>query len=319
MNISKHIKGNQIVSIVGATATGKTAFALDLATSLIKEKRFQKVHLLSADSRQVYQGLENLTGADVPSDFSADRDAKFAHPFFSNSAKNIFLHGVSIIDPKEEWSVAHFKKLFENVKANLGKEDCLIVVGGTGFYQQQILQTVETIAVPQNKELRERLDKLSTEELKNELQKLDSTKLQKMNNSDVNNPRRLIRAIEIISSDIEPEETQDRDNLPTFYLQMPRELREQKIRQRVEQRFGLAKKEVQEQLVLSKHVKKELPAFSSTGFLELQKLLTGEIDEQECLHLWQTAEIQYAKRQDTWWKKRTNLIEVNMEIAAEKI
>ncbi len=313
MNISKYIKENQIVSIVGATATGKTAFALDLAATLISEKRFQKVHLLSADSRQVYCGLENLTGADLPSDFVAAKSEKLNHPFFQNSAKNIFLHGVSIISPKEEWSVAHFKKLFENVKENLGKEDFLIVVGGTGFYQQQILQTAETIIVPQNKELRERLDKLSIEELKKELQKLDQAKLEKMNNSDVNNPRRLIRAIEIALS-YSKIITQSKNSLPIFYLQMPKDLREQKIRQRVLDRFALAKEEVQKQLAFSKNIKSDWSAFSSTGFTELQKFITGEINEQECLNLWQTAEIQYAKRQDTWWKKRTNLI----KIAAEK-
>lgn len=315
MNISKYIKDNQIVSIVGATATGKTAFALDLAASLIREKSFRKVHLLSADSRQVYQGLENLTGADLPSDFSAQEDTKFAYPFFCNFSKNIFLHGISIISPKEERSVAHFKKLFENVRESLGKEDFLIVVGGTGFYQEQILQAAQTITIPQNKKLRERLEKLNVEELKKELKELDQEKLKKMNNSDVNNPRRLIRAIEIIYSGIQLNRAQDQENLPVFYLQIPKELREQKIKARVQQRFELAKKEVQEQLALNKNAKHDLPAFSSTGFMELQEFITGEINEQECLNLWQLAEIQYAKRQDTWWKKRTNLI----KIAAEKI
>lgn len=315
MNISKYIKDYQIVSVVGATATGKTAFALDLTASLIVQKRFQKIHLLSADSRQVYRGLENLTGADLPSDFSTQGDKKFAYPFFHNSAKNIFLHGVSIINPKEEWSVAHFKKLFENVKENLSKEDFLIVVGGTGFYQQQITQSTETIVIPQNKKLRERLEKLNVEELKKELKELDQEKLKKMNNSDVNNPRRLIRAIEISSSDMRLTSVQEQNELPIFYLQMPKELREQKVRQRVKKRFEQAKKEVQEQLVINKNAKNNLPAFSSTGFMELQKFITGEIDEQKCLDLWQTAEIQYAKRQDTWWKKKPNLI----KIAAEKI
>lgn len=315
MNISKYIKENQIVSIVGATATGKTAFALDLAASLIAEKRFQKVHLLSADSRQVYQGLENLTGADLPSDFSTGGDEKFAYAFFCNLAKNIFLHGASIINPKEEWSVAHFKKLFGNIKENLGKEDFLIVVGGTGFYHQQILQTTETIVVPQNKKLRERLEKLSVEELKKELQDLSPAKLEKMNNSDVNNPRRLVRAIEIVSSDSQLSSAQDQNDSPVFYLQMPKELREQKIKARVQQRFELSKKEVQKQLSLNKKAKNDSLAFSSTGFMELQRFIAGEIGKEDCLNLWQLAEIQYAKRQDTWWKKRNNLI----EIAAEKI
>jgi tRNA A37 N6-isopentenylltransferase MiaA len=96
---------------------------------------------------------------------------------------------------------------------------------------------------------------------------------------------------------------------------MPKELREQKIKARVQQRFELAKKEVQEQILLNKKAKNDSLAFSSTGFMELQKFIAGEIGEEDCLNLWQLAEIQYAKRQDTWWKKRNNLI----EIATEKI
>ncbi len=276
--------------------------------------RYQNIHLLSADSRQVYRGLENLTGADLPADFSATSDDKFIYPYFSNPTKNIFLHGISIVETTEEWSAAHFKKIFENIKENLSEKEFLIVVGGTGFYQQQVVETAESISIPQNKKLRERLEKLSVEELKKELETLDQKKYQSMNNSDVNNSRRLIRAIEIIFFQKEQSISKNKAEkslISTFYLQLPKEIREQKIKDRVLQRFEFAKKEVAKQLKINGN--KESLAFSSTGFTELKKLIEGKIDQKTCLKLWQTAEIQYAKRQDTWWKKRTDLIKIDAE------
>ncbi len=317
INISKYIKDNQIVSVVGATASGKTAFALDLAASVLKSGAYQKVHLLSADSRQVYQGLENLTGADVPADFTVTHDKQFALPFFANHDQTICLHGVAIIKPNEEWSVMHFQQLFENVKKNLntkGTKGFLIVVGGTGFYQQQILETAGSLFVPQNLALRQDLAKLSVKELQNQLQTVDVEKYQKMNNSDVNNPRRLVRAIEIAwfqqQTHLTLTKKTHRKNIPIFYLQIPKVAREAKIKKRVEQRFALAKAEVAQQL--QKQLDLQSLACTSTGFMELKNFIEGKIDQATCLQLWQTAEIQYAKRQDTWWKKKTCIIKINL-------
>ncbi|MBU1033926.1 hypothetical protein KKI22_03175 [Patescibacteria group bacterium] len=312
--MSNNIKENQTISIVGATATGKTAAALELAEKLIAEKKAQKVLLLSADSRQVYQGLENLTGADLPANFVRANDQKFSYPYFVNPSKNIFLHGSSIIKTKEEWSVAHFKKLFVEIKKALSEKDVLIVVGGTGFYQEQILETAEDIFIPQNENLRKSLEKLNVEELQKKLESIAAKKLNAMNNSDINNPRRLIRAIEVATfkkTHSQKKSSTEKNSLPTFYLEMSKDLREEKIKKRVVQRFLAAKKEVEQELL--KNETKNSLVFSSTGFRELEKLLKKQIGKKECLELWQLAETQYAKRQDTWWKKRSGLIKIDVE------
>lgn len=311
MNISKYIKDNQICSIVGATATGKTALAFKFAGELLSENKFNKIHLLSADSRQVYQGLENLTGADLPKNFTKLEEKKYPYPVWTNAAGNIYLHGISIIKTKQEWSAAHFRKLFLQVFKNLSEQEFLIVVGGTGFYQQQINQPADTLEIPPNTKLRKELEKLDLEELQVKLQKLDAAKMQKLNNSDRHNPRRLVRAIEIAqflqdqkTSKTTPKITKLKKNIPTFYLSLETELRQQKIAKRVEERFAKAKEEVQEQI---KHGQFSKAAASCTGFQELKRLLTSEIDHDTCLKLWTKSELQYAKRQDTWWKKRTDL------------
>lgn len=318
--MSNNIKNNQIISIIGATATGKTALALKVAEELLNQKKAQRVSLLSADSRQVYKGLENLTGADVPENFSLTNDQNFSYNYFADEQKNIFLLGVSIINVNEEWSVAHFKKLFEEVKNNLNDDDFLIVVGGTGFYQQQILESAETISVPQNLELRNCLEKMNASELQKELEKVDKQKLALMNNSDINNPRRLVRAIEIANFVEKNNDSKEKNDWPTFYLTLDRAEREEKIKQRVIERFDDAKKEVE--AVLKNNLSNNLPATSSTGFIELSKFINKEINKEKCIALWQLTEIQYAKRQDTWWKKRSNLIKLDAKkpkIALNKI
>lgn len=326
--MSKDIISNQIISIVGATATGKTALALNLARVLVNSGEVQSVHLLSADSRQVYKDLENLTGADLPENFTKQKNQQYIYPFFSDQSQKIFLHGISLIESHEEWSVAHFKKLFINIKQNLTKKDLLIVVGGTGFYQQQIGDESESIFIAQNKSLRESLEKLDLSALQNELKSIDENKYQSLNNSDLNNPRRLVRAIEVAvfkkenAGNLTKHEAgnQPKHNL-VFCLELDKDLREQKINKRVVERFALAKKEVAQQL--EKNTKQDLPAFSSTGFKELSKLIKKEIDQNTALQLWQQSEIQYAKRQDTWWKNKKNLIRIdateNLVIITDKI
>ena len=310
MTKSKDIKSNQIISIVGATATGKTALALELAAALLEQKIFKQVHLLSADSRQVYVGLENLTGADVTPNFVASKSANFSHPFFQNQDQNIFLHGVSIIEPNQEWSAAHFRQLFQEIASQLSEKALLVVVGGTGFYQKQLATPAASLGVPQNQTLRQKLETLSAAQLQIQLQLIDPNKLTAMNNSDRHNPRRLVRAIEL--SDIKqstpaPTKTANPHH-PIFYLQIDKLEREAKIKARVEQRFAAAHQEVAS--LLQQKTTSSLAA-TSTGFHELTQLIRGETDRTTCQKLWQLAEIQYAKRQDTWWKKQQDLIEIS--------
>ena len=311
--MSNNIKENQIISIVGATATGKTAVALALAEKLLSLKLVKTVHLLSADSRQVYRGLENLTGADLPMDFVATKNSDFAYSYFTSPQKSIFLHGIAIIESSDDWSVAHFQKLFISIASQLKAGEIMVVVGGTGFYQQQIIKTAETISVPQNLNLREKLTKLNLLGLQDQLKKLDKAKLVSMNNSDLNNPRRLVRAIEIASYKTKQAVSNKQTTTQIskiFYLELPKTIREEKIKQRVTSRFALAKTEVEIQL---QNKKTNALVTSCIGFAELKQFIHKKIDYPTCLAKWQLAEIQYAKRQDTWWQKRNNLIRIDAE------
>ncbi len=158
---------NRLLVICGPTATGKTALAATLA------KKFNG-ELISADSRQVYKEMDLVTGKDRPD-------------------VPIWLY--DIVNPDEEFSVSHWTKLANQKIADILERHKLpIVVGGSGLYIKALLYPFDTIDIPPNTALRARLYTLSVAELQAQTARGD------MNQSDWNNPRRLIRKIEIEKS-----------------------------------------------------------------------------------------------------------------------
>ena len=228
---------------------------------------------------------------------------------------------MSILSPTSDWSVAHFQQLFLELTQQLIAVDRLIIVGGTGFYHLQVMNPAETITITPNPSLRQELEKLSLSELQNRLQQLNPAKLQAMNHSDRYNPRRLIRAIELTEATLISHSQADQSlkpnqsgllainhSWPILYLTIDQNTLASKIIHRVQKRFVSAQKEVSTLLKESSLQNKSVT--TATGFSELAQFLDGKINEQECIEQWVRAEVQYAKRQLTWWKKRNQLIEI---------
>ena len=306
--MSKKTIQQQIIAITGATATGKSNLALKLAEQLIKNDHAQRVFLLSVDSRQVYQGLEILTAADIPHGWQIIKEKPYRH--FLHPQLAISLYGVSVIPIWQDWSPAHLQKLFLNIKQMMTKKDVLFLVGGTGFYHRQISQPAATLTIKPVLALRQELAKKSLGFLQEQLKQIDLEKFENMNQSDVQNPRRLIRAIEVARSpeNINPQHTknQKKDQIINIHLTIAKKDQEEKIRRRVAERFKHAVHEVRACLDQFK-LSPELPAASTIGFKELVKYLSHELNPKQALLFWQRAEIQYSKRQATWWKKVEDL------------
>lgn len=185
-----------VISVVGPTASGKTNFALRLAKQLLSEEKSSGVDLISADSKQIYQGISILTGADIPSGFEARADRQFEWSYFSKNKIN--LHGIAIIPPLAAWSVAHFRNFGKKIITAAVKHNRkVIIVGGTGLYHRWLFADDSQLSVPPNAAWRQTAKKMDLYELQNKLQQLDSAHFQAMNRSDQQNPRRLIRAVEI--------------------------------------------------------------------------------------------------------------------------
>ena len=321
----KQLVNKMCMTIVGPTACGKTERALEVARLLMKEKKVTGVDIVSADSRQVYKGLEILTGADVPEGFEAvtlplaqydSYKPQSGLLYFLNVDDSVRIFGISMIAPADEWSLAHFvnysREVIQKSWSN-GRQP--ILVGGTGLYHKHLFSDDSTPQIPQDLIFRKKAEKLSVENLQQWLAEIDSMRLDQMNESDRENPRRIIRAIEVATwqkkhGDSPHGESKSSES-PIIWSQVenqvefltaPLEIIKERIEQRVQRRFiSGAVEEVQDLLELN--LPDSSPVLTTLGVPEIRQYLDGSISADDCKKLWSLHEFQYAKRQLTWWKK----------------
>lgn len=298
-----------VLSVVGTTAVGKTDLAFATAHELLLASPNAAVDIISADSRQVFQDLEILTGADIPAEFNRVHDTTVSdYDFFEH--ERIRLFGVSMLKPNQDWSVSQFQQFAQQlVKKAMTEQHYVLVVGGTGLFHKHLFNPDPRLHVAPNLEVRNRATEMSVEELQAWLLQLDPIFLEQMNDSDRHNPRRLVRAIEVAMADLQPVNPSVSPlNVQHFFLglTLPIESLSEKIAQRVQVRLQTAKEEVA--AVLKEYGSTLSPMSESIlGFPQLKDLLAGTKSEKECIDQWTSTEIQYAKRQHTWWKARSDI------------
>jgi len=306
------MKKNIITAIVGPTSTGKTKFALKLAQEQLEsQKNISAVNIISADSRQVYKHFETISGADIPAGFKRCRKKQFPHCLFQDSKLLIKIHGQSIINPDEEWSLAHYLQFARSIiKYSIESNESVIIVGGTGLYHNNLLNFDPNITIKPNSTIRKQTKNMSVEKLQDWLKKINIPVFKKMNNSDSNNSRRLIRAIEI---SIAKEKNLVKNNnsglkklnIEIKTIKIEKQLNEIKksIKKRVEQRFN-SQTLKQIEMIRKKFPNLTLQAASSMGFKEMSDYLDKKINMDGCKKSWIEREFKYAKRQITWFKKK---------------
>jgi len=290
----------KLLVICGPTATGKTSLAIKLAKKFSSRGRPAfgwNGELISADSRQVYQGMDIGTGKDHP--------------------KTIKIHLIDVVKPNEEFSVAHYYRLaWKEIRRIWKKGKLPILVGGTGFYIRAVVDGIETSGIPRNLEVRAKAKGWSKEKLFGYLTKLDPEKAASMNWSDKNNPRRLIRAIEVAifrreSSSWQPPKHQKPDSL-FIGLTAPYKTLYQRIDERVEKRIKQGvEKEIKR--LLGQGYTWEASALGETmGYQEWQPFFEGRKSKEETIQRWKFDEHGYARRQMVWFKKnkRINWFEI---------
>lgn len=272
---------NKILVVCGPTATGKTSLAVRLA------KKFNG-QLISADSRQVYKGMDIGTGKDHPRDLKIEL--------------------IDLVKPNRQFSVSQYSRLaWRAIKRAWRKKKLPILVGGTGFYIKAVVDGVKTQSIPRNPKLRVKIKNWSKEKLFDHLARLDSERAASMNWSDKNNPRRLIRAIEVAVFKKEHPNWRPskQPQVETFFigLKAPLKTLYQRIDKRVRERLKKgAEKEVRE--LLKKRYAWEKSALSETlGYQEWRPFFEGRASKKEVSRRWQFNEHGYARRQMTWFKK----------------
>ena len=315
---------DKLLSIIGPTAVGKTSFSLKLIDHLNNDSKYDGYNLISADSRQVYKDLMIISGADVPSDLI--RKEKIigdttSIEYFQKD--NLRLFGLLDLNYQDEWSLAHFKKYAQKLIKQSWKENRLpIIVGGTGLYHQYLFNDSSTIGIGPNNELRKQLSGFSLAELQQKLEEIDKDRFEEMNNSDKNNPVRLIRAIEVEQYYLNnPDKKQLEKNSDHQYGERPEfdhliigltdELKniQEKISQRVAERFengAIIEVENLSSKVEEFGLNKQIT--TATGVKEIKAYLDETMSKDECLIKWSLREYQYAKRQLTWWKNKNGII-----------
>lgn len=268
---------DQIICVVGSTATGKTKKAIELAS-------LNPSILISADSRQVYKGMDIVPGKD--------------HPI------NVPMYGIDLVNPNEPCSVSvWYDAVKPHIDEAISKNIQVIVVGGTGLYVKAITDGIETMSVPINQDLRRELETLSLIELQTKLMSVDSAKFKSMNHSDQLNPRRLVRAIEIASSSMVPVKSNIIDSNPKILgLRYADEnLQKSQIHSRVLSRLDLGA--VEETKILLNKYSEDVQSMSAIGYKRIIKYLSGEFTKDQMIEGWVNDEMAYVKRQMTWFRK----------------
>lgn len=255
---------NKLLAIVGPTATGKTALAAHLA------KKFNG-ELVSADSRQIYKYMDIGTGKEIE---------KYGR-----------ILGYDLVLPDEEFSVSQYIDFARAAISQIYLKNKLpILVGGTGFYISGVIDGVETANIPKNKQLRSALEGLSVKSLQEKLKKLNLKKFNSLNASDVNNPRRLIRAIEVALSGRKPERQNINYDVLFIGLKLPKEELEKRIKKRVDERIKMG-------------FEKEVEFLKEKGFFKYAPMKTLGYKDWPDVDKWKKEECKYAKRQMVWFKK----------------
>lgn len=277
-------KNNQhkILAIVGPTATGKTKLAIALS-------QLSPSILISADSRQVYRGMDVVTGKDHPP----------GHPII----------GLDLVEPNESCSVSvWYDAVIPHIERAWKQGKLPIVVGGTGLYVRALTDGISTLSVPINQSLRTKLESLTVLKLQSHLKTIAPTKFLSLNHSDVNNPRRLIRAIEVAEYSALHSPQPTSHQLPSTLIIGLRYNNiseyQKKVRDRVLARIQTGALAETERLLPTASPQ----ALSGIGYRSLSAHLHSELSYDQMINNWVADECSYAKRQLTYFNKMPNLI-----------
>ena len=284
-----------LVTILGATACGKTGFATQLAYRIGGE-------ILSADSRQVYRMMDIGTGKDL-SDYVV------------NGTK-IPYHLIDIADPGEKYNLYRYQNDFlESYNKVVNAGHVPILCGGTGLYLESVLRSYRLSHVPKNEELRKSLEGKSL----NELTQILSTYKRLHNKTDVDTAQRAIRAIEI--EDFYKKQPMDERDFPQIEslvigLDISREARRNKISLRLRQRLDEGMVD-EVKTILESGVSADDLIYYGLEYKYVTLYVMGKLNYDDMVQQLEIAIHQFAKRQMTWFRgmgrRGVNINWINVE------
>ena len=275
----------KVIAIVGATASGKTAYAIELAKKIDGE-------VISADSRLVYKGFNIVC----------------AKPALEETC-GIPHYMMDIVEPEFDFSAGLYAKEAKKIIYDIIKRNKTpIIAGGTGLYFRLLLENYVPPKIKPDYELRERLEKFESDKLFEIITDLDKDGAQTI---DINDKKKLIRAIEIVKLSGKPlSEARGVKNDSEFDIEWigrnyPRDELYERINKRVDVMYKNGMVEETKSL-LKKHGR--IPNITDTiGYKEIISYLDGECSVEEALDKLKQNTRRYAKRQLTWFRKNTKI------------
>lgn len=270
-----------LIVILGATASGKTALAVRLAYELGGE-------IISADSRQVYRGMDMGTGKDLNQ--------------YVINGKQINYHLIDVVEPQEEFSLFDFQKQFYEIFTDLRQKNILpIMVGGTGLYLEAVLAAYDMPFAPRNESLRKKLSAKTKQELQ---EMLLSLKPNVHNKTDLEDQNRLIRAIEIeLARNTAANESYKPDiDAVVFGIRWERQILRQRITNRLKERLNQGMVEEVKALNKKGIFWTRLESFG-LEYRFISMYLQNKINNEEMTEKLNTGIHQFAKRQETWFRR----------------
>lgn len=270
-----------LITVLGPTATGKTAVAAHLAAKINGE-------IISGDSRQVYRGMDIGTGKDY-GDYFVD-------------GIEIPSHLLDIENPGKHYNVYRFQNDFAEVFHDIHHRGKFpVLCGGSGLYLESVLKDYKLIHVPPNPQLRKELEGKPLDEL---VEILKNLKPRLHNKTDIETERRAIRAIEIeMFARENPEKETPLPEVRSLNIgiAVDRETRRERISRRLKQRLEEGMLDEVQNLLKSGLTPKQL-IYYGLEYKYLTLHLTGELSRQEMFEKLEIAIHQFAKRQMTWFR-----------------
>jgi tRNA dimethylallyltransferase len=280
-----------LIVLAGATATGKTGLSLALVDEL--RARGIAAEIISADSRQVYRGMDIGTAK-----VGAAERARVPH------------HGLDLVDPDQPFSVADYSAHAASALAGIAQRGAVaLLVGGTGFYLRTVARGLATDELPWDPAVRADVEALLASEglpaLVAELRRLAPTRAAEV---DLRNPRRVVRALEIARLRGDAPLPKPRGyGRPVLWLGLqvsPPVLRE-RIRARARAQFeaGL----VEETRALAARFDTTLPSFSGIGYAEALAVIEGRLDLEAAIAADAQRNFVFARHQATWFRREPDV------------